>query len=352
MVWERFAEHECRGYSPLYEQISRAVAVDSEVLALLDGRPAAARQPNLLLAAVHYLLLSGVTHPLADIYAGVSSADPVPLFHEFCLEHRDAIEALLASRRTQTNECGRSAAILPALAWTADRLGEPLALLDVGASAGLNLLCDEFHIDYGDAGATGPAHSPVRVDCRIVAGRPPIRQNAPGIVARRGIDRAPIDIHDSDETRWLLACVWPDTGRLERTSAAIQLARERTPTVLRGDAVADLAATINSFPEQATACVMTTWTFAYLDADQRRAFVVELERVGRRRPLVWISAEGPGVIDLFDATDPPAHDLTMPSVLGAVVIDQTGATAITLGWVHPHGRWIDWQAAHATNPSH
>ena len=145
--WIRFADQECRGYSPLYERISRAIAGDEELLALVQRTPPSSHQPNLLLAAVHDLLLSGVEHPLAEVYSGSSSADPVPLFRDFCLTHRDAVQALLVSRHTQTNECGRSAAIVPALRWVSEQLGEPLALVDVGASAGLNLLCDRYRLD-------------------------------------------------------------------------------------------------------------------------------------------------------------------------------------------------------------
>ena len=68
--WEVFAERECRGYSPLYESICRSVAVDDDLLALVESGPPSARQPNVLLAAVHYLLLGGVDHPLAEVYAG------------------------------------------------------------------------------------------------------------------------------------------------------------------------------------------------------------------------------------------------------------------------------------------
>ena len=68
--WEVFAEQECRGYSPLYESICRSVAVDEDLLALVESGPRSARQPNVLLASVHYLLLGGVDHPLADVYAG------------------------------------------------------------------------------------------------------------------------------------------------------------------------------------------------------------------------------------------------------------------------------------------
>jgi hypothetical protein len=311
---------------------------------LVQRTPPSSHQPNLLLAAVHDLLLSGVEHPLAEVYSGSSSADPVPLFRDFCLTHRDAVQALLVSRHTQTNECGRSAAIVPALRWVSEQLGEPLALVDVGDSAGLNLLCDRYRLDYGTAGTTGPSDSPVRVDCRVLGGMPPIADRAPHLVTCVGLDREPIDLDDADSARWLLACVWPDTGRMERTAAAIALARTLQPEVVRGDAVRDVVALLDDVPDGTVACVTTTWAFAYLARDQRDAFVEQLAQASVKRPIAWISGEGPGVVDVFAAGEPPGHDPMMPSVLGAVLFDGGRRQATMLAWVHPHGRWIDWLA--------
>ena len=112
-VWEWFADTSCRGYSPLYERICRAVARDDELLAMVREAPPEAHQPMVLLAAVHYLLLDGLDHPLAAMYAGRSDADAAALFRELCFEHRTALLELMQTRRTQTNECGRSAVIGP-----------------------------------------------------------------------------------------------------------------------------------------------------------------------------------------------------------------------------------------------
>ena len=174
-LWAWFADTSCRDYSPLYDRISRAVAADPEILAMVLRAPPAAHQPNVLLAAVHYLLLSGLDHPLAEVYAGRSDVDPAPLFRQLCLDHQAEVGVVMATRRTQTNEVGRSALIGPGLAFVADRLGQPLALVDVGTSAGLNLRCDRYLLDYGEHGATGPADAAVRIACRVVAGLPPIR---------------------------------------------------------------------------------------------------------------------------------------------------------------------------------
>jgi hypothetical protein len=155
-IWIHIADTGCRDYSPLYDRICRIVAGSDAVLDLVRQAPPAGHFPNVLLGAVHYLLLGGLDHPLAAVYAGESDADPGPLFVDVCLAHRAEILDLLATRHTNTNEVGRSALLGPALTAVADRLGAPLGLVDVGASAGLNLLCDRYRLDYGAAGGTGP----------------------------------------------------------------------------------------------------------------------------------------------------------------------------------------------------
>jgi hypothetical protein len=341
-IWEWFADTSCRGYSPLYDRICRAVARDSELLDLVREAPPAAHQPNVLLAAVHYLLLDGLDHPLAEVYAGRSDADPAPLFRDVCIVQRAAVLELMETRRTNTNECGRSALIGPALTWVAGRRGAPLALVDVGCSAGLNLGCDRFRLDYGAAGATGPADAAVHVECAVRGGTPPIAPQLPEIAARMGLDQSPVDLADERATRWLLACVWPDTGRVERTRAAIRDAQEHPPTIARGDMVEDIAPLVAGLPRDALACVINTWSLAYLSRSGRQRFAERLAAIGRTRPLVWISAEGPGVVPAFAHVQPPRDDDIELNVLGAIEFDGDESRATTLAYVHPHGASINW----------
>ena len=343
-VWEWFADTGCRAYSPLYDRISRFVARDGEVLDLIQEAPPAAHQPNVILGVVHYLLLGGLDHPLAAVYAGRSNADAGPLFRDLCLTHRAEVLTLMETRRTQTNEVGRSAVIGPALTWVAHNVGTPLALLDVGTSAGLNLGCDRYLLDYGPAGTTGPPDAKVRVECAITGGSPPIAPQLPPIVARLGLDRSPIDLDDERDARWLQACIWPDTGRLERTTAAIHEAQRKPPTIRRGDMVDDLPAALAELPGDASTCVTTTWAVAYLQTAGRRRFDEQLAVAGRERPIVWISGEGLGVVPAFADVPVPADDEIDPSVLGAVVDDGDTKRATTLAYVHPHGATINWVA--------
>jgi hypothetical protein len=344
-MWAWFATH-CHDYSPLYERIAAAVADDPELLVWIRSAPPDAHLPPALLAAVHYLLLESPDHPLAAVYAGRSDADPAPLFLQLCRDRDEDVMRLLTTRRIQTNDCGRSAVIAPGLTWLAARIATPMALVDVGASAGLNLLCDRYRIDYGPAGATGPRDSTVQIACRVAGGQPPIAAALPPLASRIGIDRAPIDLSQPDDARWLLACVWPDTGRLERTAASIRLAQGDPPLVIAGDGNDALPGVLSRLPAGTAAVIVTTWALAYFGLDDRERFVQLLEAESQTRTIAWLSAEGLGTVAAL-AEHPAAADVNAAAgadVLGAAIFEGGAARWDLLALVQEHGAWIDWRA--------
>src|SRR5687767_7873946 len=153
--FRRFATVECRGSSPLYERLALAIAEDPELLALAAHAPPGQPAPNLLLAAAHWLLHGERGAAAARFYGSLTEtpappAGAAPAFRAFCLERADVIRDLLATRRVQTNEVGRCAYLYPAFGVIA-RLagGRPLGVIEVGASAGLNLLWDRYGYRYG-----------------------------------------------------------------------------------------------------------------------------------------------------------------------------------------------------------
>jgi hypothetical protein len=251
--FRHFGQQECRGSSPLYERLSLAAARDPEVLGLLAAAQPSQRRPNLLFAAVHYLLLLGDPHPLGRFYPSLGAerawGDPWPAFRDFALSRRPELQALIARRHTQTNEVRRSAALYPAIALAAWELGEPVAILEAGAAAGLNLLFDRYWFDYGAAGTAGDPASPVRACCQLRGGRrPPNPQRAPQVVARLGIDAHPLDVRDADQVLWLRSLVWPEhRDRVQLLERAIAVVRRDPPPLARGrlpEAVTEAAAGI------------------------------------------------------------------------------------------------------------
>ncbi len=129
---------------------------------------------------------------------------------------------LLTERTTQTNEVGRCAALLPAFAAIAAREpARPLALVEVGASAGLNLRFDRYRIDYSPTGTAGPLDSEVHLACKVHSEGFAL-PTAPAVAARLGLDVAPLDARDDRDGRWLLACIWADeVARFERIRHAL-----------------------------------------------------------------------------------------------------------------------------------
>jgi hypothetical protein len=340
-LWRYFSARSGRNDSPLYEAICRGVADDGELLDLVLRTPPDAHQPTVLLAAVHYLLLGGDPHPLGALYGGDPVGDPFALFRDFCLTHVDELLEVCQTGRTQTNEVGRGAVIGPALTWVARRLGAPLHLVDVGTSADLNLRCDRYRFDYGGHGATGPEDASVQVRCEAV-GSPPIAPRLPAIATRIGIDRNPIDLDDPDAVRWLLACMRPDEDRLETLRIAIGEARADPPRIVAGDALAVLPGVLAELPPEGTVRVMTTWMYAYLSPDQRVGYERILARAGAARPVAWIVADTPGIVEGMPA---PVASGPEDSALGVVVFSGGRREATLLAHVGTHGAWMHWQKA-------
>jgi hypothetical protein len=207
-------------------------------------------------------------------------------------------------------------------------------------------LVDRYRLDYGAAGATGPADAPVQIACAITGGRPPIAANVPEIVERVGIDIDPVDITDADQLQWQLALVFPDTGRLERTRRAFAELQHAPPRIVKGDATNIVKDVLHALPEDIPAIVTTTWVAAYFPADGRTAFRDQLAAASQHRPVAWVSAEGAGVVDLFGEIDVPVDAQgTAGNVLGLAQFRAGELTTEVLAFVHPHGNWIDWQAS-------
>jgi hypothetical protein len=335
--WRWFSESECHGYSPLYEGIGTTVAGADAVLDRLLSLPRHALQPNMLLAAVHDLVLRGGAPVLAERYDAPTSDDVGRIFVDVVIEAWDELVPILERRRTQTNEIGRVALLAPAFAAVA--LGDRPTVVDVGTSAGLTLTVDRCLIDYGPMGRLGPPDSPVRVACHVLHGDPPIR---PTPVAHRiGLDRRPLDPTDPDDARWLVACTWPDTGRVERTRAAVALAATDPSELRAGDAVADMPALLDEI--DGPVIITTTWALAYLSEQRRQAFSDVLAAASRHRPVSWISGEGAGVVEALPQIEPPDVEGTTASVLGTIRYERGHTkSARVLAHVHPHGHWLWW----------
>jgi len=336
-IFERFARTvECAA-SPLYRELSTLIARDSELLCLLTTSKERQPIPNLFLGAVHYLLLQGKTHPLASFYATITAdvrpaEAAFPHFKAFCLENRDPILKLLECRRVQTNEVGRCAFLLPAFELVRRRSGNrPLALLEVGSSAGLLLLCDHYFYKYSSGKTVGSQDSPVRIECELRGERhPPIPHTFPEVNERRGLDLHPVDLRNPDEALWLLALVWPDQPkRAERLRRAIELASSAPPIVVEGHANDALPRELSRRPRSCSLCVFHCHALNQFTLEEREEFARILAAGSDQGGIYRLSLESPD----------SCAQMTLSYFEGGKLAKEE-----LLANYQPHGQWLEWLA--------
>jgi hypothetical protein len=309
----RFARDEAPGRSPLYAAWAAGVAADPAVAAILARIPATHRQPPLVFAVTRML--------------GAPEA-PFPQWARWLSAHAAEVVAEASDRSLQTNEPLRCAALLPALA-TVDG---PIALLELGASAGLCLFPDRYSYRYSHGVDLDPADgpSPVVLACDVT-GDPPLR--LPEIVWRAGVDLAPLDAADAADRRFLTSLVWPgEHGRAARIAAALDIAAADPPLLIAGDASDPrvLARAAAAAPAGATLVVTTPGVLPHIPRAGRERLLGAL----RDLDAVWISIDPPG---LHDAWHPPVD----PATWGGFVLGRDG---VPLAAVDPLGASVEWRA--------
>lgn len=331
--------------APLYRAFADGAAEHGQVLSILAEAPASSRLPVTVFAAVHYLLLADPSEPLAAWYPNLTSQprtdDGVPALVEFCERRRAELVALVRSRAPQTNEIGRSAVLMLGLAQVAADKG-PLAHLDVGASAGLNLLSDRYRYHWGEHSlGSGSIDLACELTGTLPKGVPPTQ--LPRIEQRLGLDRAPVDITDPEQVRWLEACVWPDQAdRFARLQAALAEAQALRPQVLTGDAVQDLPGAVARL-RSGHPVITSSWVLNYLEVAQQEQFWAQLNEVGRTQDLSWVAFESPEVTaGLHWPRTVAGQSLSALRVArwrGGRLEDEVLAAG------HPHGYWLRWGSA-------
>jgi hypothetical protein len=327
-----FADREAKGESLTFERWAAGVAQDPEVLALLSGLPVPKRQPNLVFAAARW---HGAATPSDPDYADLRTV---------LLQDWPAVRETILERSTQTNEVGRCATLLPVLAG----LEGPLALIEVGASAGLCLHPDRWSYRYLDeSGAQisrlDPAAGASRVvlDCSV-RGPAPLPTALPEVVHRGGVDLNPLDLSVGDTADWLQTLVWPEhEDRRARLAAACEVVADEPVDIIRGDLLTGLDEAVARAREAApgaTVVIFHSAVIAYLDEGGRDRWpgivgaVVDRVRDDGGRAH-WISNEGAGVL---------------PGVSASAGCEQTGSDFClaldgqALGWTHGHGRHLGW----------
>jgi hypothetical protein len=341
-TYRRFAQADARGTSPLYARVALAVAESDAALRAVQALPARRRHPDLVLACLHDLALAGLAPALAATYDTADADAAADAAVDTLVGQTGAVAAIATRRTVRTDETDGCAVLHPALVEAASRAGTGrVGLVDVGASAGFNLLVDRVAITYSNGQSRGDPSSPVRLSCRVVGDRPLPTGPMPDVVARVGVGADPLDVAEVADARWLRACVSPDRReRHARLDAELTLARTVRPTLLSGDVAELLPDALAQVPSGALPVVVTTWALSRLRVEDRQHLLRRLQGASTGRPVAWVSVEGvgvaPGVPTLGDR---PASG---HSIIGLTTLDGAVVRTGSVGRCWSRGRLISW----------
>ncbi len=297
--------------SPCFEAWALGVAQDAEVQAWLADLPRIKQQPNLVFAAARW---HGAAAPAS--YDALRTV----------LLGTEGVKATIRARSTQTNEAGRLATLTPVLAAFAG----PLALVEVGASAGLCLYPDRYDYRWPRHGELLGSGGPT-LTC-AARGALPVPSRHPEVAWRGGVDLHPLDVTDADDTDWLTILVWPEQdARRDLLRSAIEVARSDPPDLVRGDLLDELPALLDEASRHGTPVVYHSAVVAYLDHDQQRRFADVMRTHVAAGRCHWVANESPGVVPGIETPEPRAD--------ARFVLARDGSP---VAWTHGHGHSIDW----------
>ena len=336
LIWQ--ADHADRNGAPATGRLIRAF------LPLLNGETKVGRRmrewpgltledamPLRLAGGYHNLLLTGTDTRLAPVYAGEirDQAEIDAIAAAIAHEHDDFLLPWFDGP-PQTNEAGRSAGIMAQLMWLSQRLGPRFELNEIGSSAGINTMMDRFRFMLGGV-EVGNAGAPLLIAPKWRGSPPP---DAPvDIASIRGCDLSPINLTDRAQALRLKSYVWADMpARLARIDAAIMLAAEKAPDVVRADAADWLIARLAQDQSAGeTRVLFHSIVWQYLPAEGRERIETAMDAAGKRataaRPLAWVRVE--------TNRQTFRHELRCRFWPG-------GEEEVLLGEAHAHGVWLDW----------
>jgi hypothetical protein len=294
-----------------------------------QGAPLADGLPLRCAGALHALHLSEREPALAAIYAGGKAEDRA-IVAQVIARHSDELLPWLDGP-PQTNEAGRSASFIAAMLWLAEQgLPARFDCLEIGSSAGINLMLDRFAYDLGGVHVT-PKRPVLSFAPEWRGPPPPARPIA--FAAVRGCDIAPLDLADPVQSLRLKAYIWPEHRvRFERLEAAIAAARDRPPDLVQMDAAEFVEAELaRPQAEGTTRLLMHSIVWQYVPADQQARVTAAMERAGRlatpTRAVAWVALEANRTL--------ARHELVVRYWPG-------GEQPVILGRAHAHGAWIEW----------
>lgn len=327
----QFAEEECDGSSPLYQHLAEQIAEDKEILQLAAQAPAGQPVPNLLLGAVHYFLMIRNEHPLHSFYQTFTNVpkpkeQAYPVFREFVFLYEHDIQKLMQEKRVQTNEVRRCAYLYPVFCHIAARTNRPLGLIEIGTSAGLQLLVDRYSYSYGRDTIYGSARSQLHLKSEVRHGKlPGFIQQPPVMKERIGVDLHICDVTHEETMLWLKALIWPEhKERRENLEQAVQELRLNPPDFYEGDGVEVLPELAQRIPQNRVLCIFHTHVANQMTGEVKARLHEHLVDISRTRPVFHI------------------YNHMKDENLHMDVYENGRIEPHTIGATDGHGRWFDW----------
>lgn len=290
--------------SVFYRDLERRMAVDVraggavwDVLGPFAHEHPRAAYTLRLLGGVHRMVLSGDAPDLAKHYpstGGDGDVDAVwPAFAALLAARPPVVEDALR-RPPQTNEVGRTGALVPGLLLIATETRLPLRIREIGSSAGLNLRIDQYWFGQDGVG-WGREDSPVRLTDLWSPAAPPFATRAV-IADRRGCDRDPIDATSEDAALTLLSYVWPGQDqRFVLLRAALDIARETPVPIDQAEASTWVEAQLAEPVPGVATVLYHSVVWQYLDDETRSRVAGAVEAAGARAtsddPVSWLRLE-------------------------------------------------------------
>ncbi len=328
--FDDFANHECRGSSALYEYLSHHTAEDDDLLEIASHAREGQPIPNLFLSAVHYLLLKGNEHSLKHYYPSITNPpreidNAFPHFKDFCKQNKREIISILNTKRVQTNEITRCAYLYPTFCFIFEKVKRPLSLIEIGTSAGLQLLWDQYCYSYGSERVYGAPHSNVRITSRS---KDPLflLPQSPPVAERIGVDLHLNDLNNTKDYIWLKSLIWPEhKERFELFENASSFMKEKPVTLIEGDGVTLLPEIAAQVPNDSALCIFHTHVANQMPNEVKQKLMDTINEIGRRRDVFHLynnMSDGKLHLDYF--------------------IDGT-RNQHTIGKTDGHGRWFEWK---------
>jgi len=295
--------------SVLYKRLCESITQDCTLLSLVSFTRAGQPASYLLFAVVYYLIMKGISHPLAKIYRNLAAGrkledDPFPIFRDFCLQHEEAVRDILSTRLVQTNEVGRTAYLRIGLKQLQKLAGrKKISVIELGASAGLNLSWDQYGLQFlrrqsnGEwivVWKVGNMESSVLLRCELRGDQNPFgnRLGELEVVERLGIDLAPPDLDSADDVCWLLAQIGPDQPeRARRLLAALELACESRWPVIQADATVALNDICATLHRDTLLCIVCSHFLHQLTESSRLQLETQFYKLALKRDFAIIAQE-------------------------------------------------------------